>query len=310
VLGVSTTTPPGWYPDPGHTGFGPAPERWWDGRTWTDHTRAAADAPVPPGYPPQGGHPQHPGGAPGFPPPHPQGKPKGPLVAGIVAAVAVVLAIVVGAVVVGGDDGERADDPAPSATAEPTPGESGSTDPEDGPTPAPGEEQLPLAGGVKLPLPSGWTRVEGTYGAAVNTTPYTCPLKRERCVRAGAAVYVTPENGDPETVAKADIGTNADSSYGADYYGGITSHEEIASRPVEVAGQDGYLVRWKIDNEEDPDAYVESVAFPHPDGSGQMLVLRAGVDIHDEAPSVDVLDELLEGVAKGSVVDDGSSESI
>ncbi|THA27253.1 DUF2510 domain-containing protein [Streptomyces sp. RKND-216] len=310
MLRVSTTTPPGWYPDPGHTGFGPAPERWWDGATWTEHRRAASAGPVPPGYPPQGGSAQQHGAPGGFPPPYPRGKPKGPLAAGIVAAVAVVLAIVVGAVLVGGDEGGRAAGPAPSASTGPPATEESTGPDDDGSTPAPGEERLPLASGVKLPLPSGWTRVDGTYGAAVNTTSYSCPLKRERCVRAGAAVYVTPEDGDPETVAKADIEANADSSYGADYYGGITSHEEVASEAVEVAGQEGYLVRWKIDNKEDPDAYVESVAFPHPDGSGQMLVLRAGLDIHDEAPSTDVLDELLEGVEQGSVVDDDSNESI
>ncbi|MZE80665.1 DUF2510 domain-containing protein, partial [Streptomyces sp. SID5475] len=38
------TTPPGWYPDPGHTGGGPALERWWDGSGWTDHTRQAQAA--------------------------------------------------------------------------------------------------------------------------------------------------------------------------------------------------------------------------------------------------------------------------
>jgi hypothetical protein len=30
------TVPAGWYPDPAHT----APLRWWDGREWTDHTKA------------------------------------------------------------------------------------------------------------------------------------------------------------------------------------------------------------------------------------------------------------------------------
>ncbi|EST39663.1 hypothetical protein N566_00705 [Streptomycetaceae bacterium MP113-05] len=240
-----------------------------------------------------------------------QGRPKGPLVAGIVAAVAVVLAVVVGGVVIaGGDEEQRADGtPSPAAGSDP-PGPRESTGPEEGDSPAPAEEELTLASGVKLPLLPGWTRVESTYGAAVNTTPYTCPLKRERCVRAGAAVYVTPEDGDPETVAGDDIEKNAESSYGAPYYGGITSHEEVESKPVEVAGQDGYLIRWKIDNKKDPDAYVESVAFPHPDGSGQMLVLRAGLDIHEDAPSAEDLDELLTGVAKGSVVDDGSSEQI
>ncbi|MGI5467793.1 DUF2510 domain-containing protein [Streptomyces sp. CA-132043] len=62
------TTPPGWYPDPGHTGNGPAPERWWDGSAWTEQTRAAQAAPAAYGSPDQGtpgtyGYPQQ--GAPG-----------------------------------------------------------------------------------------------------------------------------------------------------------------------------------------------------------------------------------------------------
>ncbi|WP_176724980.1 MULTISPECIES: DUF2510 domain-containing protein, partial [unclassified Streptomyces] len=35
---MTTTTTPGWYPEPGHTGNGPAMERWWDGNAWTEHT--------------------------------------------------------------------------------------------------------------------------------------------------------------------------------------------------------------------------------------------------------------------------------
>ncbi|PNG19828.1 DUF2510 domain-containing protein, partial [Streptomyces cahuitamycinicus] len=36
---MTQETPPGWYPDPGQTSDGPATERWWDGKTWTDRVR-------------------------------------------------------------------------------------------------------------------------------------------------------------------------------------------------------------------------------------------------------------------------------
>lgn len=32
--------PPGWYPEPGN----PRRERWWDGVTWSPHTRTPAGA--------------------------------------------------------------------------------------------------------------------------------------------------------------------------------------------------------------------------------------------------------------------------
>ena len=41
---MTQVTPPGWYPDPGQTNDGPATERWWDSKAWTDQTRAAGSA--------------------------------------------------------------------------------------------------------------------------------------------------------------------------------------------------------------------------------------------------------------------------
>ncbi|AXK37105.1 DUF2510 domain-containing protein [Streptomyces armeniacus] len=302
------TTPPGWYPDPGHTGNGPALERWWDGATWTEHTRA-------PGYPLMPG-------MPGTPPP-PGNRPRGPLIAGISAAVVVAAALVIGSVLVfGGSDGSDGEDGTakskPSPTAPESPGQEGA--PEDGgPDGAPEdggpEEGGPDAGppqGVKLPLLGGWERSPGAAGAAVTTGRYDCPgEKGPECVRGGATVMNAPGGGSPETVAKADISTNAETSYSKEVYGGIDSHKQLEAGKVQVAGQDGYRVRWKIENRVEPDAYVESVAFEHPDGSGQMLVLRTGFDIHDEAPPLSAMDKIVEGVTEGTVEeDDGSSEDV
>ena len=59
-------------------------------------------------------------------------------------------------------------------------------------------------------------------------------------------------------------------------------------------------------NRTKPDAYVESVAFPHPDGSGEMLLLRSGFDIHRSAPrrSSD-MDRLAEGVTEDEAAGGG-----
>ncbi|MGW7353638.1 DUF2510 domain-containing protein [Streptomyces sp. NPDC054784] len=300
------TTPPGWYPDPGHTGNGPALERWWDGATWTEHTRA-------PGYPMM----------PGVPAPPPPPASRGPLIAGIGAAVVVTLALIVGGVLVFGgsdDDGDGDDDgarsPAPSGAPESPGGEGDPQGPEgdapEGDAPEEGGPQEGLPQGVKLPLLGGWERTPGAGGASVTTTRYDCPGERgPECVRGGSTLMNAPGGGSPESVAKADIEQNADTSYSEDVYGGIDEHEQVKAGKVEVAGQDGYRVRWKIENKVGPDAYVESVAFAHPDGSGQMLVLRSGFDIDDEAPPLSAMDKIVDGITEGTVAeDDGSSEQV
>ncbi|RLL65894.1 DUF2510 domain-containing protein [Streptomyces sp. Z26] len=295
------TTPPGWYPDPGHTGNGPALERWWDGAAWTEHTRA-------PGYPMM----------PGVPAPPPPPASRGPLIAGIGAAVVVTLALIVGGVLVFGgsdDDGDGDDDgarsPAPSGAPE-SPGGEGDPQGPEGDAPEEGGPQEGLPQGVKLPLLGGWERTPGAGGASVTTTRYDCPGERgPECVRGGSTLMNAPGGGSPESVAKADIEQNADTSYSEDVYGGIDEHEQLKAGKVEVAGQDGYRVRWKIENKVGPDAYVESVAFAHPDGSGQMLVLRSGFDIDDEAPPLSAMDKIVDGITEGTVAeDDGSSEQV
>ncbi|MYR59878.1 DUF2510 domain-containing protein, partial [Streptomyces sp. SID625] len=53
---MTQVTPPGWYPDPGQTNDGPATERWWDGKAWTDRVRPAGPAAAwgPPAHPAAG----------------------------------------------------------------------------------------------------------------------------------------------------------------------------------------------------------------------------------------------------------------
>jgi hypothetical protein len=96
-----------------------------------------------------------------------------------------------------------------------------------------------------------------------------------------------------EEVAKADIAANAEESYGGKSYGEITSHDVLASKAVTVAGQKGYLVRWKAVTSKGSDGYVQSLAFPSPANPQQMVVVRLGVDVGE---TQSVLDEITKGI--------------
>jgi hypothetical protein len=289
---VTTSTPPGWYPDPGHAGAGPAPERWWDGERWSEHTRGSGLGPVPP---------------PPVPPPS-KGS-KVPLIAGISAAVVIVAALVVGGVMIAGGSGGSCAEAAACLppSPKPTPSRhSASPSPSSPDDPGTDEAGKP-AHGVVLPLPGDWQR----NGSMIGTGPYKCPGDTSlTCLRGGAAIVVAADPGatDPKAVAEDDVKWYARTSYDKKAYGGITGHEVVEAGPVEVAGQDGYRVRWKIENTIGPDAYVESVAFPHPDGSGRMLVADLSVDIADDAPPPTVMDKIVAGIHEGELPADGSGD--
>ncbi|MDT0345651.1 DUF2510 domain-containing protein [Streptomyces litchfieldiae] len=352
------TTPPGWYPDPGHTGDGPAPERWWDGSAWTGQTRAAGggvpsappDAtlpdgavpditpaeggapsspwaaatlpgnqslgPPPPGAPspyatsPYGapGYSQQPYGAPPFGPP-PANRQRATRVVVIIGGLAVAAALIVMAVLLLGDDGDGSNtadgaSDGPSASQEDGPGEENS--PEDG---APDGEQPDDGGGsggltradgagVALPLLEGWTEGELPGGVAMTSGSYTCPGEGSlECVDAGVFLTVVPDAASltPEDFARADITPNEETSYSADTYGAITDREEVLAEAVTVAGQEGFRVRSRVETESGTSAHVESVAFPAPDESGAMVLIRLGFDIGDQAPPVEDMDRIVLG---------------
>ncbi|NEB69457.1 hypothetical protein G3I39_20735, partial [Streptomyces fulvissimus] len=104
----------------------------------------------------------------------------------------------------------------------------------------------------------------------------------------------------PEEAAKKDIAVNAEESYGGDSYGKITSHEELKSGAVTVAGQKGYAVRWKVVTEKGDDGYVESLVFPSPSSKDMLVVVRSGFDINKDAPKLSVLDEIVKGIKAAS----------
>ncbi|EGJ73571.1 hypothetical protein STTU_0782 [Streptomyces sp. Tu6071] len=165
-----------------------------------------------------------------------------------------------------------------------------------------------LVNGLRIPVPKGWEGQSLTTGASVNAGSYACPVPdpsagdEDSCVHGGVqsvpavALGITAKTA--EEIAKADIAKNAEDSYGGGAYGDITSHSVDAAKPVRIAGSEGYLVRWKVVTSKGPDGYTESVAFPSPT-TKQMVVLRVGLDISDDAPKLSVLDGLLDGIKAG-----------
>ncbi|GAA3712824.1 DUF2510 domain-containing protein [Streptomyces tremellae] len=326
---MTNSTPPGWYPDPGQqTGDGPPRHRWWDGSAWTDHLRpAASEAWNAPGHPP----------VPGAAPPTGRGR----KVAVSVTAGVVVLALAGGFYLLGkGDSGSSAAPaPAPSASTRsdqgggPQEGQDGGglgggLPGQDGGSEGGGSQDgggsggLPqtekgfatdAASGIDLPVPTGWKGQSGLAGAGVTTGEYQCPGDTaQTCVRGG--VFSAPATAlkdtatTPKAAAQQDIAANAKQSYGdGGVYGSITSHRQLKSEAVKVAGKDGYLVLWKVVTSKGDDGYVESLAFPSPAAEGQLVMVRAGFDVSSKAPSLSVLDTIVKGIkaAPGGTGDSG-----
>ncbi|MER6118755.1 DUF2510 domain-containing protein [Streptomyces sp. NPDC001743] len=285
---MTQTSPPGWHPDPGYTGFGPIHERWWDGTRWTDQLRV---------------------------PPAARRSRRIRIGAGITAAV-VVLAAIGGGVYVLTDDSGRTGNTAAAQSASPSPdtsrrpGAPGGSGGKGGGTPEqkrPGTEDgyaTDMASGISIPVPDGWTGESG-MGAGVTTGTYACPGDSgEKCVRGG--VFSAPAEAlklttrTAKATAEKDIAANAEESYGEKIYGGITSHEQLKSEAVTVAGQQGYRVRWKVVTKNGDDGYVESLAFPSPHAEDMLVVVRSGFDINAKAPGLSVLDDITEGIKAAS----------
>jgi hypothetical protein len=321
VTGVTTTTPPGWYPEPGHTGNGPALERWWDGNKWTEYTRTApTDArPVYPGYPAD----QLEGG---YFPPGGRRRRTSTVVIAVVAALVVVGGVIAGVLTLGGNSKSTsaAATPTPSPSA---PGSQGSPGP--GQTPGlpggpggPGGQGTPSAGGppvdaydgIRLPVPNGWQGTPGAQGVGANISvgTYTCPGNSgQSCTLGGAysapAAALKLTSTTAQAAAKEDIAKNAAESYSTSIYGATTSHQEVGAQAVTVAGKQGYYVRWKLQTASGTGGYVESLAFPSPADSTKLVVVRFGFDISSKAPGLDVMDQITQGIKADSSGGTGST---
>ncbi|MFE2674560.1 DUF2510 domain-containing protein [Streptomyces hygroscopicus] len=305
-------TPPGWYPDPGYAGHGPATERWWDGSAWTEYTRDASGAAGPAFGPPM---PSYPPGQQGD-----RTRGRGPRIAALAVALGVVVAAIAGGIALLGDGGDgdgggnARTGPAPSSSAprdggDPAPGVPTPDSPSDGPSAQPSYDPDTApdpVNGISLPVLSGWQAGRSSSGGAgVTTSRYPCPGDPSTdCVRGGA--FSRTADGYKATSAKGiaeeDIAQNAEESYGQDEntdrkaYGGITSHKQLKESAVDVAGEKGYLVRWKVVTKKGDDGIVQSVAFPSPTVPDTMVVVRFGFDVSDEAPPLSDMDKIVKGI--------------
>jgi hypothetical protein len=335
---MTQVTPPGWYPDPGQTSEGPATERWWDGKAWTAQTRPAGSADVwgPPAQAPTAGadpaHPAYPP-FPGGPP----GAPRRGLRTGIAvgAAVVVLACIGVGVYALAGNDGSGGGNTnsqqGPGGTGgQGAPfggnGGSGGSGGSGGPggsggsqSPAPRQSEAPkitsgtvtdTLNGISLPIPDGWYGQQFAAGAQISSDDsYKCPGDTtQSCSTGGAysapALVLKTAGSTAEEVARADISAAAEQQYGGKTYGSITSHQVLASKAVTVAGQKGYLVRWKAITSKGADGYVESLAFPSPADSQRIVVIRFGVDVGQKQS---IIDTITEGIKVSSGGGSGSN---
>ncbi|MFE0766567.1 DUF2510 domain-containing protein [Streptomyces smyrnaeus] len=300
------TTPPGWYPDPGQTPQLPPQERWWDGSTWTSHTRPGTGVAAP--LPGRGG------GAAG----------RGPLVAGIVGSIVLAAALAVGGVLLlGGSDGSDDKEPEAASSSSSKPSESPEAekpgpDDDDKPAPhiSPGEVVSIPRFGVGMTVPQGWELKNPDSSFLSYRGSYPCPKPQSTpCVRGGAALHRFPGVWGKDSlkqIAEAEVAKNAKESYGKKAYGGITSHKVTESGEVTVAGRPGYRIRWRVENKLEPDADVEAVVFRSPHDRQDILVMWSSVDVSDGGPSAADLDELRKGLVKTELgrQDDGNTEAV
>ncbi|MFB7086295.1 DUF2510 domain-containing protein [Streptomyces sp. NPDC056296] len=310
------TPPPGWYRDPS----APHQERWWDGTAWTEHRRAPETtgfgAPPPPPSQqqpmPHQQQPTQPGQQAG-------GGGRVNAVALTTAAAVLVAAIVTGVFVLGEDDGGPVAQ-TPSATATSAVPEPTSAPPTPSPTssepsaddPAVVEDQL---NGITFPLPTGWVLPKYvTEDDVMMTTDgtYDCPGDGGVC-RHGLVISRTVTanaESSPKVLAQQDIEDAADDAYDRDLignkpFGGIESHEEVASGQVAVAGRAGYYVRWRVKTAKGPGGYVQSLVFPSTVGTESPILVRYVFDAGEDGPPLDDMDRITKGIRPVGDADTG-----
>ncbi|MFC9622903.1 DUF2510 domain-containing protein [Streptomyces sp. NPDC056930] len=307
---MSDATPPGWYPDAAT----PGTERWWDGMAWTAHTRPIAPVAQQPG------------------PPEPVANADGNggsgsaatgggtrIVALAVAGLVVVGAAVTGAVLLGRGDGGTRPTARPSSSAPLPAADQDSPSPSGSPAEGDPKVLVDQLNGITLPIPDGWEKPESTVEQALTMRTvgsYNCPGDSSDFCYHGTVTTRTASGTDitsAEELAKRDITTAADSAYeenivGDRIHGGITSHRQLASASVSVAGRTGYQVRWRITTGKGPGGYVQSLVFPSTVGSESLIVVRYAFDAGPDGPPLSLMDTITEAIRP--IDDSGTSGGV
>lgn len=257
-----------------------------------------------------------PGSGAGFGPPGSGERPRGGglgrgrILALVLAGAVFVAAIVTGVAVLGtGDDPKiRVTDPAngptPSAAPSTRPTATGSTA---GPSPS-GDPRTLVddLNNIALPVPKGWKVTDDPMGGLptmVTEKNYPCPGATGYCDPGRiSTTTASTEEDTARAVAEADIEDTADLAYDRDRLGerpfdGLTAHHQVAARAVRVAGQDGYLVRWRVSTHTGPGGFVQSLAFPAPTGAHAFVLVRFVLDTGPGAPPTSLMDSVTQGIA-------------
>ncbi|MET8543212.1 DUF2510 domain-containing protein [Kitasatospora sp. NPDC004799] len=172
-------------------------------------------------------------------------------------------------------------------------GKGGNGDGKGGGRVRPGADQaIDVVNRLTLPVPDGWEAGTTPQGyAMLSVGSYTCADGKGECSLGGVNTGRIDGGGsDVQAAAKADVEKAA-----KDAYGEVTGHEELKSEAVKVNGQDGYLVRWKVNAPKGNNGYVQTVVFPSADGKS-LVSVHFGFDIADKAPDVAVMDTVVKGI--------------